>query len=139
MLEIFAIYLGLFGSSFLAATILPMQSEAVLIGILLYGYDPTIALSVASLGNVLGGCTNYLLGYWSNKKLTHRKNEKFEKWKPFIIKYGALSAFFSWLPLIGDFILVFLGYLKIPFWSVFIFMFFGKVLRYLIICLPFYN
>lgn len=139
MSESLTIYLGLFGSSFLAATILPLQSEAVLIGILLYGYDPTLALSVASLGNVLGGCTNYLLGYWGYKKLTKRKNEKFEKWKPFIMKYGALSAFFSWLPLIGDFILVFIGYLKIPFWSVFIFMFFGKVLRYLIICLPFYN
>jgi membrane protein YqaA with SNARE-associated domain len=139
MSEALAVYFGLFGSSFLAATILPMQSEAILLGVLIYGYDPTLALVVASLGNVLGGCTNYFLGYFGNKKIIKRKNEKFEKWKPYVIKYGPLTAFFSWVPIFGDLILIFLGYSKIPFWSVFVFMFFGKVLRYLIICLPFYN
>ena len=138
MSESLTIYLGLFGSSFLAATILPIQSEAVLIGILLYGYDPTLALSVASLGNVLGGCTNYGLGFWGNKKIQHKYKDRFESWKPLLIKYGAYAAFFSWLPVIGDFLLVFLGFIKTPFLPVLIFMTLGKILRYLVICLPFY-
>lgn len=139
MSETIAVYFGLFGSSFLAATILPLQSEAVLIGVLFYGYDPTLALLFASAGNILGGCTNYALGFWGNKKITIHNNRRFETWKPYIKKYGVYTALFSWLPIIGDILLVFLGYLKTPFWPVFIFMFLGKVLRYAIICLPFYT
>jgi membrane protein YqaA with SNARE-associated domain len=138
MPETLLVYLSLFGSSFLAATILPLQSEAVLLGVLFYGYDPTTALIIASTGNVLGGCTNYALGYWGNKKISNRNIKYAAKWKPYIDSYGAYTAFFSWLPFIGDLLLVLLGYLKTPFLSVFIFMTFGKVLRYLIICLPFY-
>jgi membrane protein YqaA with SNARE-associated domain len=138
MSETVVVYLSLFGSSFLAATILPLQSETVLLGALIYGFDPTLSLLIASTGNVLGGSTNYALGYWGNKKISNQNSKHVAKWKPYIDRYGAYTAFFSWMPIIGDLILVLLGYLKTPFLSVFIFMTFGKVLRYLIICLPFY-
>ena len=54
-----ASYGGLFLAAFLAATILPMQSEAVLVGLILAGHQPVALLLVAaSLGNVLGSVTN---------------------------------------------------------------------------------
>ena len=58
-----AVYVGLFLTAFVAATILPMQSEAALVGLLLADIQPVWALvSVASIGNVAGSVVNWLLG-----------------------------------------------------------------------------
>jgi membrane protein YqaA with SNARE-associated domain len=57
-----AAYAGLFVAAFAAATILPMQSEAVLVGLLLADYSPPLVVAVASVGNVLGSIVNWLLG-----------------------------------------------------------------------------
>jgi membrane protein YqaA with SNARE-associated domain len=138
MSETLAVYFGLFSSSFLAATILPMQSEAIMLGVLIYGYDPTLSLIIATTGNVLGGCTNYILGYWGLKKISSQKYNHLEKWKPYIEKYGAYTAVFSWLPIFGDILLVLLGYLKTPFFPVLLFMTLGKFIRYMLITLAFY-
>ena len=51
--------LGLFIASFLAATILPMNSEIVLSVLLVNDYSLSASLFVATLGNWLGGMTNY--------------------------------------------------------------------------------
>jgi len=58
-------YLGLFVAAFGAATLLPLQSEAVLVGLLLSGqYSLWWLLGIATLGNVLGSLVNWLLGRW---------------------------------------------------------------------------
>ncbi len=50
-----AAYLGLFASAFAAATILPAQSEALLVGLVLGEAQPVWALvAVASVGDLLG-------------------------------------------------------------------------------------
>ena len=55
-------YLVLFASALVAATILPMQSEAVLVGLLVAGNQPVVALLlVATVGNVLGAVINWVL------------------------------------------------------------------------------
>jgi len=56
-------YFGLFLAAFGAATLLPMQSEAVLVGLLLTDrYAVWALLAVATTGNVLGSVLNWLLG-----------------------------------------------------------------------------
>ena len=53
----------LFASSFLAATLLPGGSEAVLFAVLkLHPGQMWPALAVATLGNTLGGMSSYLIG-----------------------------------------------------------------------------
>ena len=65
--------LGLFLSAFGAATLLPLQSEAVLLGLLYEGsYAPIWLISIASLGNILGSCVNWYLGL----KIEHYKDKK---------------------------------------------------------------
>ncbi|WP_367273749.1 YqaA family protein, partial [Nitrosomonas sp.] len=55
--------LALFTSSFLAATLLPGGSEAVLVGVLLAYPDlHWQALILATIGNTLGGMSSYLIG-----------------------------------------------------------------------------
>ena len=59
----FTSYSGLFLAAFGAASLLPMQSEAVLVAMLLSErYDVVALLAVATLGNVLGSALNWWLG-----------------------------------------------------------------------------
>ena len=59
--------LALFLFSFLAATLLPMGSEWLLLSLILQGVSPTQALVVATLGNVLGACVTYGVGLWGSE------------------------------------------------------------------------
>ena len=55
-------YTGLLLSSFLAATILPLSSEIVLVSLLHSGLPAVTLISIATIGNVAGSLTNYALG-----------------------------------------------------------------------------
>jgi membrane protein YqaA with SNARE-associated domain len=128
-------YLGLFIGSFLAATILPFSSEVLLLVLLAYGYDLVTCLTVATLGNWLGGLTGYGLGYlgklqWIERwfRISHQKLMSFQSR---IEKHGSLIAFFSWLPFIGDPLTVALGFFKVSFVRCAIFIFIGKLVRYI--------
>ena len=69
----FSSYLGLFSAAFAAATLIPAQSEAVLVGLLLHGQQSVAGLLlVATLGNVSGSLVNWLLGR-SIERLRHRR------------------------------------------------------------------
>lgn len=123
---------GLFSICFLAATILPFSSELVFLYFLHENkYTTTEILFAASIGNCLGGLTNYFLGFLGNKLIRIKKNGKAFY---FAQKYGFISAFFSWLPFVGDPILVALGFLKSPFLKTMILMCLGKVMRYSFLC-----
>ncbi|MDR1920038.1 MAG: VTT domain-containing protein [Tannerellaceae bacterium] len=127
-------YLGVFIASFLAATILPFSSEVVLTGVLFAGASSTPCLLAASLGNSLGGLTCYWIGRlgkmeWIEKYLKLKK-EKLLRVQDWVSRKGAWAAFFVFLPGIGDFIAVALGFLRANVWLVAFWMTAGKVLRY---------
>ena len=134
-------YWGLFISSFLAATIIPVTSEALLILMLSMGYDPLISLTSATIGNTLGGWLNYIIGRMGNPywlKVFGANLERINKWKNKVNKYGSWMALFSWLPFIGDVLGIALGFFRVRILPTFLFMFIGKFLRYLLLIL-FYN
>ena len=89
-------YLGLFLAAFGAASLLPMQSEAVLVGMLLSGkYVALTLLAVATLGNVLGSVLNWLLGR-SVERFRHKRwfpvsEQKLDKAQRFYLRYGRWS------------------------------------------------
>ncbi len=134
------IYLSLFASCFLSATILPFASEVGLAAVIASGYDPVISVIVATIGNSLGGLTNYYLGNFG-KFLWIKKSEKAEnkqnKLKQYVTKYGSLCALLSWVPIIGDPLLVMLGFMRIKLLPVVVFMVVGKLIRYIVIALFF--
>ena len=134
-------YWGLFISSFLAATIIPVTSEALLILMLSMGYDPLISLTSATIGNTLGGWLNYIIGRMGNPywlKVFGATLERINKWKNKVNKYGSWMALFSWLPFIGDVLGIALGFFRVRILPTFLFIFIGKFLRYLLLIL-FYN
>lgn len=62
-MSVLAVYGGLFLTAFIAATILPAQSELALAGLLLGGaYPPALLIAAASAGNVAGSVVNWMLG-----------------------------------------------------------------------------
>ena len=132
----FSVYSGLFTAAFLAATIVPMQSEAVLVGLLLTGDYPTSwLLTVASCGNILGAALNWLLGRSIERfrgrswfpVSNHRRNQA-QAWYQ---RYGKWSLLLSWAPIIGDPLTVVAGVMRESF-PVFLMIAGGaKILRYL--------
>lgn len=127
---------GLFLICFLAATILPLASEAVLIAFLFAGYDPIASFLAASIGNTLGGTTNYFLGMLGHpEKLKARLQHKdrFEKFESWIHRYGYWLGLLSWTPFIGDPLTIALGYFRVPFFPLLILMAAGKFARYYVI------
>lgn len=131
-------YLGLFVAAFAAATLLPLQSEAVLVGLLATErYQTWTLLAVATAGNVLGSVVNWGLGR-SIERYRHRRwfpisLEKLEKAQRAYQRYGRGSLLFSWAPIIGDPITVVAGILREPFWSFLVLVTLAKAARYLVL------
>ena len=126
-------YIGLFFGSLLAATLIPMSSDVLLVALLATGADPYVAVAAASLGNWLGGLSSYGIGWLGKWKWIEKlgvKREKLEKQRAKISKYGSLLAFFTWLPLIGDVMAVALGFYRVDFKKSALFMLMGKSLRF---------
>jgi len=121
--------------SFLAATIFPISSELMLVGLLSTGtYSSFLLISIASLGNILGSSFNWVLGYYLLKHIN-------KKWFPFkkntIInaskkfkKFGVWSLLFAWVPVIGDPLTLIAGILKVNFIIFLILVAAGKISRY---------
>ncbi len=129
-------FLGLFLAAFLAATILPLSSEAVLSLLIVYKYNVELCYLVATLGNWLGGMSGYGLGYLSKNNWIERyfgiAPAKVEKWTVRADKHGGALAFFCWLPVVGDLIAVALGVVRANWIKVSIGMFLGKAVRYIV-------
>lgn len=133
--------LGLFLTTFLSATILPFSSEAILLFFLSKDVNPIVCLTIATLGNSLGGLTNYFLGRLGNPlwlKYIGVKQEKILKREKWVVQYGSFLAFFSWLPFVGDPLLVVLGSFRSKPIPTIIWMVFGKSLRYFVLFLVYY-
>lgn len=109
-------YAGLFLSAFLAATILPMQSEAVLVGLLLTGHSPLTVVAVASTGNILGSIVNWLLGRgierFRDRSWFPIDQQSFDRAQSWYQKYGKWSLLLSWAPIIGDPLTLMAGVLR---------------------------
>lgn len=117
----------LFTSSFLAATLLPGGSEAVLFGVLkLHPQQFWPALAVATLGNTLGGMSSYLIG---------RIIPQTKPLKGLVTlqQYGSAMLLLAWVPVIGDPLCVAAGWLRLNPWLSALFIAIGKFVRYWVI------
>ena len=128
----------LFLSAFGAATLLPLQSEAVLVGLLAQTqYSVWLLLAVASLGNILGSCVNWWLGLkveqYKNNKLFPVSEQKMLQAQGIYKKYGFWSLLLSWVPIIGDPITLIAGLLKENFVRFLLMVSIAKIARYLFV------
>ncbi|NOQ46044.1 MAG: DedA family protein [Desulfobulbaceae bacterium] len=121
-MEVFLLHSGLpalFVLSFLAATVLPLGSEWLLIGLILKSCNVENVVVVATVGNYLGACTTYGIGLWGSAFFMQRvlriDADQTEKAAAIFQKYGSWSLMLSWLPLVGDPLCLVAGSLRLDF------------------------
>ncbi len=68
--------LALFFTSFIAATIVPASSSAILLAALAAGAQPIPALIACSIGNSLGCAANYWIGRLIGRPLNSQTEKK---------------------------------------------------------------
>lgn len=133
-----AVYAGLFLAAFAAATILPLQSEAALVGLLLSDrYSPAMLLAVASLGNTAGSALNWRLG----RSIERYRDRRWFPVSPAALaraqgwyrRYGRWSLLLSWVPIIGDPLTLVAGVLREPFPVFLLLVGLAKTMRYLVL------
>ncbi|RXA20831.1 DedA family protein [Methanosarcina sp. MSH10X1] len=126
-------YLNLFVLSFLASTVLPLGSEALIIALIYQGFNPYSVVMVATLGNFLGSCTTYYLGLKGRpvlEKYLSPSPEQLEKSERLFNRYGVYTLLFTWVPGIGDVITMAAGLMQLPFRYFSVLVFLGKFGRY---------
>ena len=128
-------YLLLFGSAFLAATILPFYSEVVLFALLREGGDPTLLVFVATLGNTLGAVVNWVLGryllHFQERRWFYFSRSQIDKAQRWFQRYGFWSLLLAWAPVGGDALTLIAGVMKVRLWVFLLLVGSGKALRYI--------
>ncbi|MBH96478.1 MAG: hypothetical protein CMD87_04380 [Gammaproteobacteria bacterium] len=132
-------YLTLFVSSFLAATLFPAQSEAVLVASILYKPSSVFHLVItASVGNVLGACVNWGLGRFCSRPVERRifgRSRQMDRLFFWYKRYGWTTLLGSWLPFIGDPLTLCAGIMREPLWRFMLVVTIAKSARYLALAL----
>ena len=134
-------YWGLFLSAFIAGSVLPFSSEAVMVVLVRMGLDPVGCVAAAALGNTLGGMTCYWIGTLGRTEWITRIGGLHAPTGPgpasSLSGRGALMAFFSFLPTIGEAIAIVLGLMRSNIYLTAGSMLVGKTLRYIVILASF--
>ena len=118
---------ALFLAAFVSATVLPANSEIVLVAVLKAHPERAFAaIALATLGNTLGGLTTYGIG-----RLLPRRKPHAERTVALLRRYGAWSLLLSWVPIVGDALCAAAGWLRVPFWPSLLAIAVGKLARYL--------
>lgn len=135
MSDAVVVYATLFASSFLAATILPLASEPVLFATVLAGYPLWLTTLVATIGNVLGGCTTYWLARRGAAVLERRGVAALDDSRAgrLIRRFGQPAMLLSWVPLVGDALVAVAGAVRMPFLPFLVWLSIGKAARYVIV------
>ena len=130
-------YMGMAVSAFLAASILPFSSEAVMVGLLAAGLDMWALVAWGTVGNVLGSLFNYGIGRlgkmeWIEKYL-HTKPEDLDRARRFMGGRGAWMGLFSCIPVIGDVITIVLGLMRANLTIFIVSVTISKLVRYVLL------
>ena len=118
---------SLFISAFVSATILPGNSEIVMVAVL--AKFPNLfweTIVVATIGNTMGGMTSYAIG----RIVSNKAESQALGW---MRRYGEWALLLSWVPVIGDALCVAAGWLRINPWLALVMLAIGKCARYLVI------
>ncbi len=137
---------GLFLVAVMAGSVLPAPSEAVLAALIYGGVQPAWTVAVATVGNVLGAITVYLLGRWVARggggpvgrwvqRRRAREGPRLERAQARLATWGAPVLLLAWLPVVGDVFVLAAGLVGMR-WAPFVaFVTLGKALRYLFVAL----
>ena len=127
-------YWGMLVASFIAGSVFPFSSEAVLTALQLAGLEPVQLFIAATVGNVAGSMFNYGVGTlgkmeWIEHYL-HVEPEKIDRTARWMERYGAWIGILCFLPILGSVIAVTLGFMRANPWLSLFTITLGKAARY---------
>ena len=130
-------YWGMLIAAFLAGSVFPFSSEAIMLALLAAGLDPVQLIVYGSIGNVAGSMFNYSVGRmgkteWVTRYL-HISEKNMDRARRFMGNRGALMGFFAFLPVLGSAITVLLGLMRANMLLSILSITVGKVLRYVLL------
>lgn len=128
-------YWGMLLTAFLAGSVFPFSSEAVMVALLATpGIDAWTLVAFGTVGNVLGSMFNYGVGRLGRPEWIERllkiSPEKMERAQRFMAGRGAWMGFFAFVPVLGSAITVTLGLMRANVVIALLSMTIGKLLRY---------
>ena len=128
----------LFVVALLAATLLPLGSEPLLLALITLQPDLMgSAVAVATLGNTLGGMVGWWMGRgaqnWVARRFDVAQSPVHARATRWLQRLGPSACLGAWLPVLGDPLCVLAGYLRLPLFPCAAFMAIGKGARYLLV------
>lgn len=131
------VYLGLFLSAFLAATLVPAYSEILFAALVSAGHNPFWLWLWASAGNTLGSVVNWLLGryllHFQDRRWFPFREKNLARAQGWFQKYGVWSLLMAWLPIGGDALTFVAGIMRVRFPVFIVLTAIGKGSRYAIL------
>jgi membrane protein YqaA with SNARE-associated domain len=129
---------GLFLAAFVAATLIPAQSEAVLVALILSGGHPVwLLLVVATVGNVAGSVVNWALGryllHFADRRWFPASPAALDRATRWYARWGRWSLLGAWLPVVGDPITLAAGVMREPLWRFVLVVTLAKGGRYVVL------
>ena len=129
---------GLFVAALGAATLIPAQSEAVLVALIVQGvHSVWLLLVVATAGNVLGSVVNWVMGRflirYSDRRWFPFSQNQMDKATRWYARWGYWSLLGAWLPVVGDPLTLVAGVLREPLWRFLLIVTLAKGGRYLVL------
>lgn len=127
-------YWGMLIAAFIAGSVFPFSSEAVLTALQLAGLDSVRLFCFATVGNTAGSMFNYAVGTlgrmeWIERYL-HVPQERVERTARWMERYGAWMGLLCFLPILGSVIAVTLGFTRANPWLSLLTITIGKAVRY---------
>jgi membrane protein YqaA with SNARE-associated domain len=126
-------YALLFGTAFLASTILPLPSEAALALVVRQRGELVWPVLIATAGNFLGACTTYGLFRFAVRRVSTEAHPRWSRAAGLFGRFGAPSLLLSWLPIVGDAIVALAGAARMPLLAFSIWTVLGKAARYVLV------
>jgi membrane protein YqaA with SNARE-associated domain len=131
---------GVFLAAFLAGSIVAFPSEVVVVAAVLGMAAPAPGVvAVATAGNVLGAVTLFAIGRgsgrWAQGRLSRHIAERttparLEKARAQINRWGAPALLLSWVPVVGDALVLAAGVFRLRWAVFFLYVPVGKAARY---------
>lgn len=107
------------------------------------GFSVPLVLFIGTLGNSLGAFTNYFIGRRGNsvrlKKKFNLNEDRLKRWEIRLSKWGVYLGFLTWIPFVGEALLAALGFFKVKFMPLAVFVVIGIVFRYTVVTLLYFS
>lgn len=130
-------YIGMFVASFIAGSVFPFSSEAVLVLLQLSGAQPLPLFISATVGNVGGSMFNYGVGRLGKpewrERLMPKDPKKRARQERYMQQYGVWAGLLTFVPILGSAIAVMMGYMRCNPWLSLLSIFISKSVRYAIL------